>query len=90
MNKFSELVTSSVLTRALALFVLFSAMIVAIVIAAYDLLTHQSIPTDVLSLLTLGLGYSLTVLGLNFGVRLQEPNQPTSTPDNTTTGGTSA
>lgn len=70
---FSELVTSSVLTRALALFVLFAVMIAAIVIAAHDLLIGQPIPPDILSLLTLGLGYALTILGLNFGVRLSEP-----------------
>jgi len=82
---FAELVTSSVLTRALALFLLFAVMLAAIAIAAFDLMTGQAINGDVISILTLGLGYALTILGLNFGVRLTEPSK-TTTAD--TTGGT--
>lgn len=70
---FSELVTSSVFTRALALIILFVVMIVAVGIAAYDLVAGIAINPDVISVLTLGLGYALTILGLNFGVRLSEP-----------------
>lgn len=87
---FSELVTSSVLTRALALFLLFFIMVLAAVVVAYDYLTGHAIPAELWSGLTLGLGYALTILGLNFGVRLQEntPGQTTPPAETTPTGGT--
>lgn len=71
MNSFSELVTSSVLARSCALIVLFLAMVLAMGIAAFDLISGRPIPGEVSALVSIGLGFALTILGINYGVILQ-------------------
>lgn len=69
--RFSESVTSSVLARALALFILSAVMICAIAIATADYLTSRPIPELVTTVLGIGIGYAGTLIGVNFGVVLQ-------------------
>lgn len=67
----SELVTSSVLARALALLILAISLLAAIVVAAIDYLSGRALPPEILNFLYFGLGAALTMTGINFGVVLQ-------------------
>lgn len=77
---FANMVTSSVLARALALFILFFVMILAICVGAYDLITARAIPDVVTTIAGAGLGYAVTMLGLNFGVMLSPTPTPAAAP----------
>jgi hypothetical protein len=64
-------VNQSVLTRTLANIFLFLLLIDALVIASYDIISGHPINTIILSLLSIGAGNALAVLGINHGVTLQ-------------------
>lgn len=86
---FSELVTSSVLARTLALLVLALALVSAIIVAAVDFLTGRAVPSEIINILYFGLGLALSITGINFGVVLTpDKKEPVVAPP--TTGGTSA
>lgn len=69
--RFSEMVTSSVLARALALFLLAMIMLCAVLVATVDYLAGKEIPQLVTTVLGIGIGYAGTLIGVNFGVVLQ-------------------
>lgn len=76
MNNLTELVTSSVLARALALLVLALALLAAILVAALDFLSGKNPPVEIINFLYFGLGAALTITGVNFGVVLQPAPKP--------------
>lgn len=76
---FGEMVTQSVLARALSLAVLALVMIAAIIVATVDLLSGHDIPAVVNTILSIGLGTAATMIGVNFGVILQPAPKPGST-----------
>ena len=71
MNTFSELVSSSVLARALALFILFFALVGAIVVAVDFYLRGITPPAEIINFIYVGLGGALIVAGINIGIVLQ-------------------
>lgn len=79
MNNFSELVTSSVLARALSLLILALALLAAIAVAAFDFMTGRAVPTEIINFLYFGLGAALTITGINFGVVLTPAKKETTT-----------
>ena len=79
MNNFSELVTSSVLARALALIILALVVIAAIVVGAVELLTGQAINPIIWTIAGTGLGTALSIVNINYGVVLQ-PSPPPAKP----------
>ena len=80
---FAEMVTSSVFARALALLILATALLGAIIVAAIDYLTGHIVPPEILNFLYIGFGAALAITGINFGVVLQpapKPAIPAATP----------
>lgn len=88
---FSELVTSSVLARALAIIILALTFVAAIIVATVDLLQGKTLPSEIYTIIGTGLGAAGAVIGINFGVVLQPSpppiKTPTSSPIPTTPGG---
>jgi len=81
---FPELVTSSVLARALALFILAAALIGAIVVAVVDYLTNRALPLEINNFLYFGLGLAALTAGINIGIVLTPTNKKEgSSNDNT-------
>lgn len=73
---FGELVKSSVLARALALFILAITAVCAIVIATVELLQGQAVNPVVWTIAGTALGTALSITNINFGVVLQPMPQP--------------
>lgn len=69
--KFADMVTNSVLLRFLASLILFLTMLLALAIAAYDLIVNHPIPPEILTIVGTGLGAAFAILGINYGVILQ-------------------
>lgn len=88
MDKFSELVTSSVLARALALFILFLALVGAILIAVDDYLRGIAPPAEIINFIYVGLGGALIVAGINIGIVLQPLITKKEAPGNGSTSAT--
>lgn len=88
MNNFSELVTSSVLLRTLAIVIVGLTVIAAIVVGMVEMLQGQAINTIIWTIVGTGVVQALAVLNINYGVVLQPAPKPASTPP--TTGETSA
>lgn len=82
---FSELVTSSVLARALALVILALVVIAAIVVGAIELIRGEAINPIIWTIAGTGLGTALSIVNINYGVVLQ-PADHTQKPT-TPTGG---
>lgn len=74
--RFSELITQSVLARGLAIVFLFVLLLAAVAVAGYDLVIGHPLPQLVSTVLGGGIGYALTVAGVNYGVLLQPAQQP--------------
>lgn len=88
MSNFGELVTSSVLARALALLVLFLSLVAAVAVAAVDFLKNQPVPTEIINFLYFGLGAALTITGINFGVVLTPSKEQHGSNGSTSTSST--
>lgn len=63
-------VTQSVMTRFLANIFLFLLVISALGIAGYEIILNQPVNTIILSLLSIGAGNALAILGINHGSTL--------------------
>jgi hypothetical protein len=68
---FAEMVTSSVLARALALFILALVMIIAALVGGYDFFIGRTIPPEVVTIVGGGIGFAFAIVGVNYGVVLQ-------------------
>jgi hypothetical protein len=78
---FAELVTSSVLTRALAIVILALTAMLAIVIVGVELMQGQQ-PNPVLwTVAGIGLGQAGAILHINYGVLLQQTPKGETIPD---------
>lgn len=77
---FSNMVTQSILMRALAIFILAAVMGCALAIATVDYILGRAIPADISTILWVGVGYATTILGVNLGIVLQ-PAKNATTPE---------
>lgn len=74
---FSTMVTSSVFARALALLILAITVIAAVVVGAVEILRGEPINPIVWAIVGTGLGSSLSIMHINYGVGLQtSPTDP--------------
>lgn len=80
MNSFSELVTSSVLLRSLAILIVGLTVIAAIVVGTIEILERQAINPIVWTVVGTGLVQALAVLNINYGVVLQPATKPAEPP----------
>lgn len=76
---FAEMVTSSVLARALALFILALVMVVAVLVGGYDFFIGRTIPPEIVTIVGGGIGFAFALIGVNFGLVLQ-PMPPKKAP----------
>lgn len=76
MTNFSELVTSSVLLRTLAIVIVALTVIAAILVGTVELLTQQPINPIVWTIVGTGVVQALAVLNINYGVVLQPAPKP--------------
>ena len=77
METFNEMVKSSVFTRSVALLFAVCVLMGALVVGMIELIRNQPLNTYVLMVLSTGIGYTLNLLGINFGVMLT-PAKPTA------------
>lgn len=75
MDSLANATQMSILTRFLANIFIFCVLMVSLVAAAYQLVTHQPIDPILTSILATGIGYGLHMLGLNQGVTLEPVTQ---------------
>lgn len=90
---FSEMVTSSVLARALALFIVAVTVIVAILVGAVELLRGENVNPIIWAVAGSGVTTAWTIVSINFGVVLQPaPSKPATdtVPTLSTIGGQNA
>lgn len=80
---FSELVTSSVLLRALAIVILGLTVIAALIVGMVELLEHQAVNPIVWTIVGTGVVQALAVLNINYGVVLQPAPKPATKGDTT-------
>lgn len=90
MNNFSELVTSSVLLRTLAILIVGLTVVAAIIVGMVEMLQGLPINPIIWTIVGTGVVQALAVLNINYGVVLQPATKPngTATTTTTTTGGT--
>lgn len=74
--KFSDMVTESVLLRAVSIIVLGYAMLAAVTVAMVDLMTGREVPSIIVTLIATGLTMAGTIAGINFGLILQVVKKP--------------
>lgn len=79
MNNFSELVTSSVLLRSLAILIVGLTVICAIIVGMVEMLQGLSINPIIWTIVGTGVVQALAVLNINYGVVLQPAPKPTVT-----------
>lgn len=72
----SDMVTSSVLARGLALFMLALVFVLAVIVAFIDYLNGRAIPDLISGIIWTGLGLAGGIVGINFGVVLQPAPHP--------------
>lgn len=75
-----DFVVSSALTRLLANIFIFLCLVVCLFIAAYQIITVQTINPIVYTVISTGMAYSLMLLGVHTGIAM--PQEPTPA-DNT-------
>lgn len=86
MTNFSELVTSSVLLRTLAIVIVALTVIAAIIVGTVELLEQLPVNPIVWTIVGTGVVQALAVLNINYGVVLQPAPKPAAKGE--TTNGT--
>lgn len=74
---FSNMVTSSVFARALALLILAFVMLAAIVVGAVELIRGQEVNPIIYTIIGVGIGTAGAIVNINFGVVLQPMKETT-------------
>lgn len=76
-----DFVVSSALTRLLANVFIFLCLIVALFIAAWEIIASQSINPLAYTVISTGLAYSLMLLGVHTGISMPaQKEEPTTSP----------
>lgn len=68
---FSDMVAQSVLARAVAIIILAIVFLAAVGVGAFDLIVGRAIPPEINTIVGGGIGFSLTLVSINYGVILQ-------------------
>lgn len=77
-------VTASILTRLLANIFVFAILVAATIVGAIELVNHEVPNSYVVLILGAGLGYAMSLLGINQGVTLQPLTNTPPAPKDTT------